>query len=82
MTTLMEPQISSPKDGAASSATQPNGRRQTSTGDAPSRRATSAPRESAIMNRLVTGTFVAFCVSATAAGWVLSVRSALWLFSG
>jgi len=31
------------------------------------------------MNRLVTGTFAAICVSATAAWCVLLVRGALWL---
>ena len=52
------------------------------TGDAPTRRAISAPHESAIAKRVVTGAVVAFCMSATAGLWVLSVQSVFWLFSG
>jgi len=50
----------------------------TSTGDtAPSRSAPSG--QNAIINRLVTGAFVALFVSVTAAWWVLLARGAMWL---
>jgi hypothetical protein len=51
----------------------------TSIGDASSRRIAAAPLENAVMNRLVTGTVAAFCVSVTVAWWVMLVRGALWL---
>jgi hypothetical protein len=48
------------------------------TGDAaPSR--SLQPAENAIINRFVIGTFIALCVSVTAAWWVLLARGTMWL---